>query len=92
MEEKMVSDNKHDGRIEGGRKSSEGGRGDPEKASPAAVERYLKGAKYPAKKAELQKRAKENGAPSDVMHVIERFEDKEYHSPIDIAKEVGKVE
>lgn len=28
------------GTTEGGVKSSEGGRGDPDKASPAAIERY----------------------------------------------------
>ncbi|KIE05571.1 Uncharacterized protein NF27_DP01150 [Candidatus Jidaibacter acanthamoeba] len=87
----MVKDTK-DGRVEGGKKTSEGGRGDPEKASPAAVERYLKGIHYPAGKADLEKTAKKNGAPSDVLNVLSRFDDKEYKSPIDIAKEVGNVE
>ncbi|MBA8666992.1 DUF2795 domain-containing protein [Holosporaceae bacterium 'Namur'] len=87
----MEKDTK-DGRVEGGKKASEGGRGDPEKASPVAVERYLKGIRYPAGKADLEKTAKKNRAPSDVLSVLSRFDDKEYKSPIDIAKEVGNVE
>ncbi len=80
------------GTTEGGRKSSEGGRGDPEKASPAAVERYLRGIHFPAEKRELIQHAKENGAPDDVLRVLSRFEDKEYSGAVDVAKEVGKVE
>jgi len=79
------------GRSEGGRKSSEGGRGDPEKASPAAVERYLKGIKFPAGKEDLINKANENNAPSDVMSVIERLPDNDYNSVTDIAKGVGEV-
>ena len=78
------------GTSEGGRKTSEGGRGDPHKASPAAIERYLKGIDFPVKsKNDLVTHAKKNGAPDDVIYVLEHFEDKEYHSPIDVAKEVG---
>jgi hypothetical protein len=80
------------GTTEGGRKSSEGGRGDPQKASPAAVERYLKGIHYPASKDELLKQAKGNGAPEDVMNVLNRFSSKQYNTTIDVSKEVGQVE
>lgn len=80
------------GTTEGGRKSSEGGRGDPNKASPAAIERYLKGIHYPARKNDLISQAQNNGAPDDVMNVLNRFEDKEYKSTVDVAKEVGNVE
>jgi hypothetical protein len=80
------------GTTEGGKKSSEGGRGAPEKASPAAVERYLKGINFPASKQDLIKHAKQNNAPEDVIHVLNQFEDKEYHSVIDISKEVGRIE
>lgn len=80
------------GTTEGGRKTSEGGRGDPNKASPAAIERYLKGIYYPARKNDLIKQAENNGAPDDVMNVLNRFEDKEYGSTVDVAKEVGNGE
>jgi hypothetical protein len=88
----MTDQEKKDGRYTSGLKSSEGGRGDPEKASPAAIERYLKGMKYPANKDDLINKAKENEAPSDVMSVLKRFTDHQYHSPIDVSKEVKEVE
>ncbi len=78
-------------RQQAGVKSSMGGSGDPDKASPAAIERYMKGIHFPANKDDLVNRAKENGAPSDVLHVLDRFEDKDYNSPIDISKEVGRI-
>jgi hypothetical protein len=80
------------GTTEGGRKSSEGGRGDPQKASPAAIERYLKGIHYPASKDELLKQAQNNGAPEDVLYVLNKFENKKYNTTIDVSKEVGHVE
>lgn len=80
------------GTQEGGRKASEGGRGNPEKASPAAVERYLKGIHFPTSKDDILKQAQENGAPEDVINVINQFQDEEFNSPVDIAKAVGEVE
>lgn len=79
------------GTQEGGEKSSMGGRGDPNKASPAAVERYLKGIHYPASKGDLVEQARGNDAPDDVMHVLDQFEDKEYESTVDVTKEIGSM-
>lgn len=79
------------GTVEGGKKTSEGGRGDPHKASPAAVEKYLKGITFPADKNELIKHARENAAPDDVLYVLGQFGEEEYHSPIDVAKEVSNI-
>lgn len=86
------TNDKESSRSIAGQKSSEGGRGDPEKASPAAIERYLKGINYPASKSDLVNKAKENSAPSDVMHVLNQFTDQKYNSPIDVSKEVGRIE
>ena len=80
------------GTTEGGRKASEGGTGNPDKASPAAIEKYLKGIHYPAQKEDLVSQAKSNGAPQDVMNVLNRFKDKEYGSTVDVAKEVSNAE
>jgi hypothetical protein len=80
------------GTIEGGRKASEDGRGNPDKASPATIEKYLKGIHYPAQKEDLINQAENNGAPQDAMNVLNRFEDKEYDSTVDVAKEVSKAE
>ena len=87
-------DNGHheNGLHRSGVKSSMGGTGKPEKASPAAVEHSLKGIRFPATKHELLDHAKENHAPHDVMTVLKKFGEKEYNSVIDISKEVGRIE
>lgn len=75
-----------------GQKSSVGGRGNPEKASPAAIERYIKGASFPASKKDLISQAQKNSAPDDVMSVLRRFAEKQYNNVTEIAKEVGRAE
>lgn len=87
-----MSDDQKDGRSMAGQKSSEGGRSHPEKASPAAIEHYLKGIDYPVNKADLINHARSNDAPSNVMYILGQFEEKQYHSPIDVSKEVGRIE
>jgi len=67
------------------------GAGNPQKASPANVERYLKGIHYPAQKKDLIECAQNNNAPEDIMNVINRFEEREYKATTDVAKEIGKV-
>jgi len=69
-----------------------GGTGDPHKASPAAVEHYIKGAHFPADRDELIELASENNAPDDVMDVLNNFSDQEYNSVIDVAREVGRID
>ena len=76
------------GTTEDGRKASEGGRGNSDKARPAAIEKYLKGIHYPAQKEALIHQAEDNGAPQDVMNV----EEKEYGSTVEVAKEISKSE
>jgi len=68
-------------------KSGQSGR-----VSPAIVEKYLKGMHYPAEKKNLVNNAKTKDAPDDVMNLINRLPDKTYNSPIDITKEIGKIE
>jgi hypothetical protein len=60
--------------------------------SPAIVERYLGGMHYPAEKSSLVNNAQKKGAPEDVMTLINKFPEKTYKSPIDITKEIGKIE
>jgi hypothetical protein len=79
------------GTTEGGKKTAEGGRGDPNKASPVAVEHYIKGITFPADKNKLLQQAKSNNAPDDVIKVLQKFGEKEYSSPIDISKEFSRV-
>lgn len=78
--------------AERGNKPSAGKTGRAEKASPAPIEKYLKGIDFPSDKENLVKQAKENKAPEDILHILNQFEDKEYESAIDISKEVGRIE
>jgi len=80
------------GTTQGGQKTAQGGRGNPDKASPSAVEHYIKGIHFPCDKNALIQQAQGNNAPDDVMSVLNRFEEKQYTSAVDIAKEVGQVE
>ena len=84
--------NRESGHRAAGLKSSEGGRGNPEKASPAAIERYIKGIHFPADKDDLLQKAKSNGAPQDVLNVLNRFTEKEYSSVVEVAKETPHAE
>lgn len=60
--------------------------------SPAIVEKYLKGTHYPAEKRNLVDNAQNKDAPNDVLDLINRLPDRTYNSPIDITKEIGKIE
>jgi hypothetical protein len=60
--------------------------------SPAIVEKYLKGTRYPSEKQNLVNNAQGKDAPKDVMDLINKLPDKTYNSPIDITKEIGKIE
>lgn len=73
-------------------KASEDSRGNPEKANPTEIERYIHGASFPADKNRLLQQARINQAPQDVINVLNKFEEKQYKSPIDISKELGRVE
>jgi hypothetical protein len=71
------------GRSEAGRKSAQGGTGNP---SPAAVEKYMNGVQFPTDREGLLSTAKKNGAPSDVMDVIQHFNEGEFRNVTDISK------
>jgi hypothetical protein len=47
---------------------------------------------YPAEKQKLVNNAQNKEAPEDVMNLINKLPDKTYTSPIDITKEIGKIE
>ena len=60
--------------------------------SPAIVEKYLAGIHYPAEKKNLVDKAQNKDAPDDVMDLLNKLPNKTYKSPIDITKEIGKIE
>ena len=58
--------------------------------SPANVTTHLKVVHFPAKKQDLIKLAKQNGAAREVLEEIERMPDQEYASVAEIMKAYGK--
>ena len=60
--------------------------------SPANITHHLKGADFPASRADLEKCAKDNNAEEEVMEVIRALPDERYESMADVTKGVGQVE
>ena len=47
---------------------------------------------YPAERNKLINNAQNKDAPEDVMTLLNKLPEKTYTSPIDITKEIGKIE
>jgi hypothetical protein len=75
-----------------GRKAYTDKSGKSGRISPAIIEKYLSGIHYPAQKKDLLSNAEKNSAPENVRTFINKMPDKTYKSPIDITKEIGKIE
>lgn len=59
--------------------------------SVAQVQRYLRGMDYPAGKKEVVNQAQKNNAPGDVLDILRRIKDREFHSAADVSKALGEV-
>lgn len=59
--------------------------------SPANVTHHLKGVHFPAEKRDLIGRAKENGAPPEVMEVLENIPEGRFESVADVMKGLGQT-
>lgn len=59
--------------------------------STAQVEKFLKGMDFPSDKDGLVERARENGAPDDVLDLLNNLPDQDYHSPIDVSKAISDI-
>ncbi len=60
--------------------------------SPAIVEKFLGGMHYPAERNKLIDNARNKDAPDNVMALLNKLPNKTYTSPIDITKEIGKID
>lgn len=58
--------------------------------SPSNVAHYLKGIDFPASRRDLQRHAKKNGAPEEVMEVVEDMPDETYETMADVMKGFGE--
>jgi hypothetical protein len=60
--------------------------------APTELQKYLKGVDYPASKETLRSTAENNGAPQDVLDVIDELPDEEYDAPTAVQKAFAEVE
>ncbi len=60
--------------------------------NPIQIEKFLKGIDYPAKKADLIKRAEQNGADEQVLSTLQQLPDQQFDSPADVSKAVGAID
>jgi hypothetical protein len=56
------------------------------------VESYLYGLSYPASKQEVLNYVQNHNAPLEVMRVIDKLADLQYHDLLDVLKEVEKLQ
>ncbi len=62
-----------------------------EDVSTADVQQFLGGIDYPKSKQELVDYAKSQGAPQQVIDLMQKMDEKEYHNPIDVSQAIGKL-
>jgi hypothetical protein len=60
-------------------------------ATPIDVQSHLKGVNYPATKAELIQTAEENGAPADVIQVLEDLPDQDFGGPEEVSEAFSRT-
>lgn len=61
------------------------------KINPIEVEKYLRGVDFPTSKEDLIECAKNNDAPEEIIESLHQIKNQEYASPIDISKQIGKL-
>ncbi len=54
--------------------------------NPITVQKYLKGAQYPADRDELLSLAESNDAPVEVIEALEGLEDQTYDGPDEVVE------
>jgi hypothetical protein len=60
------------------------------KINPIEVQKALKGVNYPAKKEDIVRNAKEQGADDEIVRALENISADEFESPTDINEAIGK--
>jgi hypothetical protein len=61
------------------------------KATPVAVQSFLEGVGYPTGKRRLLREAESKRASRDVRATLRRLPDKQYKSPTDVSKAIGRL-
>jgi len=58
--------------------------------SPANVQNYLEGVHYPSRKQDLISAARKNGAPREIVDVLEKLPGDEFGGPQEVMRAYGK--
>jgi len=61
------------------------------KINPVQIQKNLKGIDYPVSKQDLVKHAQKNGADESVCATLEKLPDREYETPTEVSKAIGKM-
>jgi hypothetical protein len=59
--------------------------------NPIQIEKYLKGVDFPAKKADLIKRAAQNGADGNVRSMLQQLPDQQFYTSNDVSKAISAL-
>jgi Protein of unknown function (DUF2795) len=59
--------------------------------NPIQLEKFLKGVDYPARNADLIKKAEQNGADENVRSTLEQLPDQQFQTPADVSQAVGAL-
>jgi hypothetical protein len=54
------------------------------------VQKHLKGMDYPAKKEDLVRHAEQQGAPEEILALLEELPERTYDSPAEVTKHVSR--
>lgn len=60
--------------------------------NPIQVQKFLGGMNYPASKKELVEKARENGAPDDVIELLENLKNENFDEVTDVTEAISNAE
>ena len=78
-------------RLQAGRSRGRRHRPHAPKASPIAIQKYLRGVDYPVQKHDLLVTARAEGADAAVLHTLAQLPDTRYRSPIEVSQAIGRL-
>jgi hypothetical protein len=60
-------------------------------STPIELQKYLKNVAYPARKGDLEKAARNNGAKENILELIKELPDEEYDAPPAVMQAFGEL-
>jgi uncharacterized protein DUF2795 len=78
-------------RLHAGRSGGRRHRHHVPKASPIAIQKYLRGVDYPVQKDALLATARAEGADAAVLRTLAQLPDTRYSSPIEVSRALGRL-